>query len=61
MLNWLKSNNPLWGNFIILDEQLDLYPDEDRVLQEMRAVTKYSDDVTAVVKHAGYMMEDEDR
>ena len=60
-LKWLKNNNPLWANIIISDDMLVLYSEEDCVLEEIKVVTKYSDNLEAVDhERSGYVVDDDD-
>ena len=60
-LRWLKNNNPLWGNITISNEQLELYSDEDCVLETIKVIMKYLDEIEAVDReHAGYVIDDDD-
>ena len=60
-LKWLKNNNPLWANIIISDDMLALYSEEDCVPEEIKVVTKYSDNLEAVDRErSGYVVDDDD-
>lgn len=60
-LRWLKKNNPLWGNIVISEERLALYPNEEAVPEEIMIIVKYSNDVEGVdAERAGYVVDDDD-
>ena len=60
-LTWLRRNNPLYGNIMISDKCLNLYAEEDCKPEEIKVITKYSDDMEAVdCEWAGYVVEDDD-
>ena len=60
-MKWLKNNNPLWASIIISDDMLALYSEEDCVPEEIKVVTKYSDDLEAVDRErSGYVVDDDD-
>ena len=59
-LTWVKRNNPLWGNITISDECLNLYTEEDCILEEIKVITKYSNDAETVdCECVGYAVEDD--
>ncbi|KAM6495526.1 hypothetical protein JOM56_008232 [Amanita muscaria] len=59
-LHWLKENNALYMDIIILEENLNTLP-VDGILRELAATTKISHDVDVVEsEHSGYMPSEED-
>ena len=44
-LRWLKTHNPLYMNIIISNKILDMYPENDVILEEILSLVKYSDNV----------------
>lgn len=60
-LKWLKNNNPLWANIIISDDMLVLHSEEDCVPEEIKVMTKYSDNLEDVDRErSGYVVDDDD-